>query len=83
MSPRTGITPMLLASASVPTGIQRRASRLLTAWWQGAPLSHRLKASQGGWLKINVGPRWRMLSRDNGGSWALMTHERYNTEWKK
>lgn len=29
-------------------------------------------------MKMDVGTFWRMLSRDQGQSWELMSHERYN-----
>ncbi|WP_425537037.1 hypothetical protein [Klebsiella pneumoniae] len=29
-------------------------------------------------LKIDIGAFWRLFSADNGESWILVTHERYN-----
>ncbi|WBF43750.1 hypothetical protein [Serratia rubidaea] len=36
-----------------------------------------------GYLKINIGHRWRLLSKNDGRDWRLMTHETYNVESKK
>lgn len=35
------------------------------------------------WMKINIGASWRLLSRNSGADWELLTHERYNNViWK-
>ncbi|KGT91268.1 hypothetical protein NG99_17025 [Erwinia typographi] len=31
-----------------------------------------------GYLSLRVNPRWRLLSRNNGKDWQLMTHAVYN-----
>lgn len=31
-----------------------------------------------GFLSLAVNHRWRLLSKDGGNKWQLMTHERYN-----
>ncbi|WP_458305950.1 ParE family toxin-like protein [Enterobacter cloacae] len=31
-----------------------------------------------GYLSLKVNLRWRMLSRDGGQNWEVMSHERYN-----
>nr|WP_234424376.1 hypothetical protein [Dickeya sp. ws52] len=31
-----------------------------------------------GHLSLRVNRRWRLLSRDNGRNWQLMSHEAYN-----
>ncbi|WP_420042937.1 hypothetical protein [Escherichia coli] len=33
-----------------------------------------------GFLSLKVNPRWRMLSKDNGRNWEVMSHETYNGE---
>ncbi|HHZ0271459.1 TPA: hypothetical protein ACV8DK_005587 [Escherichia coli] len=32
------------------------------------------------YLVIRIGFRWRLLSKNNGKSWDLLTHETYNKE---
>jgi len=34
-------------------------------------------------LSLRVNHRWRLLSRDGGKSWELMSHETYNREKDK
>lgn len=33
-----------------------------------------------GYLSLAVNPRWRLLSKNQGKDWQLMTHERYNAQ---
>ncbi|WP_312449729.1 ParE family toxin-like protein [Mixta calida] len=33
-----------------------------------------------GYLSLKVNPRWRLLSKNQGKDWQLMTHERYNAQ---
>ncbi|ABS46834.1 conserved hypothetical protein [Yersinia pseudotuberculosis IP 31758] len=41
------------------------------------------RLQENGYLKINVGPFWRMLSKDGGQCWILMNHQTYNREIRK
>ncbi|WP_422917769.1 hypothetical protein [Serratia proteamaculans] len=34
-------------------------------------------------LTLPVSRCWRLLSKDNGHSWKVMSHEKYNVEIKK
>jgi len=80
---RQPIAPGLYAASSVPPSCCRKACRLLAAFQAGQHNYRRLKEGRGnGYFKINVGLFWRMLSRDGGQTWELMTHERYNTSRK-
>ncbi|EEY9906142.1 hypothetical protein IHC12_003529 [Escherichia coli] len=36
-----------------------------------------------GFLSLKVNPRWRLLSRDGGKNWEVMSHETYNGELKR
>lgn len=54
-----------------------KALSLLARFDRGEKVYTRLQGS--GYLKINLGLRWRLLSRDNGQHWRLTTHEKYNT----
>jgi len=33
-----------------------------------------------GYLSLKVNQRWRLLSKDDGKSWEVMSHERYSKE---
>lgn len=35
------------------------------------------------YLVIRLGRRWRLLSKNDGQHWQLMTHETYNRECRK
>jgi hypothetical protein len=41
------------------------------------------RLEQNGYLKMNVGPFWRLLSKDGGHQWLLMDHKTYNREIRK
>ncbi|WP_277972906.1 hypothetical protein [Pantoea agglomerans] len=72
--------PGLYVPLHVPPGVLRRAVSSLNDYRAGLHCCRRLNDGRGtGNLKINVGRRWRLLSRNDGATWELMTHERYNT----
>ncbi|MGX5056243.1 ParE family toxin-like protein [Enterobacter asburiae] len=76
--------PGLTLASPVPRACLSKANRQVVAFRAGVRNYCQLKdRHQKGVLKINVGPFWRLLSRNNGESWVLMTHERYDTEIKK
>ncbi|WP_075202022.1 MULTISPECIES: hypothetical protein [Serratia] len=56
--------------------IYRKAAALLSRFDRGEKVFTYL--TQSGNLKINIGYQWRLLSRDSGQNWRLMTHEKYN-----
>jgi len=33
-----------------------------------------------GYLSLKVNQRWRLLSKDGGQNWEVMSHERYSKE---
>ncbi|WP_457774945.1 ParE family toxin-like protein [Serratia liquefaciens] len=37
-------------------------------------------ASESTTLKINVGPNWRLLSRNSGADWCLMSRKEFKRE---
>jgi hypothetical protein len=41
------------------------------------------RLTMNGYLKIDVGPFWRILSKDGGRQWWLMDHETYNREIRR
>ncbi|CCW28939.1 hypothetical protein ABLA30_19585 [Xenorhabdus nematophila] len=72
----------LMCRTRIPEKIINKATKQLTRFKKGERISTKMKCGgkRGGILKINVGTFWRLLSRDNGRNWELMTHERYNKE---
>ncbi|EGT3611632.1 hypothetical protein FAP59_18805 [Morganella morganii] len=80
---RQRLLTSLECSSGIPDKIQRKAKRLLLRHFSGEHLCKKVKCygKKGGIypaLKIDIGVFWRLLSLDNGESWQLMSHERYN-----
>ncbi|MBD2826808.1 ParE family toxin-like protein [Xenorhabdus szentirmaii] len=79
----TEIMPGLYAPLTAPLSFRRKAQYQVKCYRRGQRNYVRLKEKGTGYLKINVGLFWRLLSRDSGQSWELMHHERYNNEIRK
>ncbi|MGO3396566.1 MAG: ParE family toxin-like protein [Serratia proteamaculans] len=65
-----------LSGPPADPGIYRKAAALLARFDRGEKVYTHL--TQSGKWKINIGYQWRMLSKDKGRNWRLMTHEKYN-----
>lgn len=61
--------------------VRRQADRLMESLSAGQKVFRRLELN--GYLKMNVGPFWRLLSKDGGHQWWLMDHKTYNREIRK
>lgn len=73
----------LVCSQRVPEKVRQKAQLQLQRLAKGERLTRKVKCGgkRGGvcaLMKMDVGTFWRMLSRDQGQSWELMSHERYN-----
>ncbi|MCC8367197.1 hypothetical protein J8V57_13120 [Xenorhabdus sp. PB61.4] len=79
----TEIMPGLNVPLTTPLSLRSKAQYQVSSYQRGERNYVRLKEKGTGYLKINVGLFWRLLSRDNGQSWELMLHERYNNEIRK
>jgi hypothetical protein len=79
----TEITPGLHVPLTASLSLRRKAQHQVRRFQRGERNYIRLKEKGTGYLKINVGLFWRLLSRDNGQSWELMLHERYNNAIRK
>ncbi|PHM46676.1 hypothetical protein [Xenorhabdus miraniensis] len=79
----TEIMPGLHVPLTTPLSLRRKAQHQVSSYQRGERNYVRLKEKNTGYLKINVGLFWRLLSRDNGQSWELMLHERYNNAIRK
>lgn len=62
----------------IPNKIQQKADVVLTKYRQG--LVNPRKTSRHGYYVLNVGLDWRLLSKDGGKSFELMSHEKYNKQ---
>lgn len=72
---------MFKAMKGIPAQALIKAGQILEMWQRGEAAITHLKRS--GSISLKVGIRWRLLSRDNGDTWDLLTHERYNREKDK
>ncbi len=65
----------------IPAWALIKAGQILDAWQQGQqPVTRMVKTGN---IALKVGLRWRLLSKDEGQTWDLLTHERYNREKDK
>ncbi len=67
---------MTLTTLKAPEWVIEQATRKL-----GQYRKHRIfpcRMHKTGYLSLKVNPRWRLLSRNSGKDWQLMTHEKYN-----
>lgn len=67
-----------MSKPSAPDRIIRRAEQLLRQWRAGH--IHARRTYRDGYLTLRVTPHWRLLSRDNGLSWELLSHADYNNQ---
>ena len=65
----------------VTSSVRRKAICMVNSLKNGQKVCKRLDVN--GYLKIDIGPFWRMLSKDGGHRWVLMNHETYNREIRK
>ncbi len=60
----------------IPAKVQRKA-RVILHLYNQRQIQPRKLVGDLGWA-LEVGYRWRLLSRDKGQTWDLMSHEKYN-----
>jgi hypothetical protein len=68
----------LMAKPFAPDRIRKRARRTEDNWRAG--LIHARRTYRDGYLTLRVTPQWRLLSRDNGQSWELLSHADYDNQ---
>ncbi|EDQ2394538.1 hypothetical protein RU50_005671, partial [Salmonella enterica subsp. enterica] len=59
----------------------RKARKLLRQYRQGKRVYSEVGCT--GYLKIDVGVRWRLLSKNLGEEWLFMSHQTYDRELKR
>ncbi|STV17260.1 Uncharacterised protein [Klebsiella pneumoniae subsp. ozaenae] len=62
--------------------VRRRYVRFAVSG-RGRVINTRLDEKGCGYYKIDLGPFWRLLSRNEGRTWLLLSHERYNSAIRK
>ncbi len=67
---------MTLTAIKIPEWVHSKAVHVLLQFRARRIYPSRMHGS--GNLSLKVNRRWRLLSRDDGKSWELMSHERYS-----
>ncbi|HBW1238763.1 ParE family toxin-like protein [Klebsiella pneumoniae] len=73
--------PRLSVICSAPLPVCTRALAAMKRFVRGQRNFSRVKPHA--YLVIRIGRRWRLLSKNGGQQWRLMTHETYNQEYCK
>ncbi|RAP72889.1 hypothetical protein ACZ87_00257 [Candidatus Erwinia dacicola] len=53
---------------------------MLSEYYSGKKVYQVIKPHH--YFSVHVSYRWRLLSKDKGRRWELMTHERYNKQYR-
>ncbi|WP_075329277.1 ParE family toxin-like protein [Escherichia coli] len=67
---------MTLTAIRIPEWVHLQAVRVLRQF--RARRIHPCRMRGSGNLSLRVNRRWRLLSRDGGQNWEVMSHERYS-----
>lgn len=67
-----------MAKPQSPVHIRQRAGRILNQWQTGSV--HARKTYRFRYLTLTVSPGWRLLSKDNGNHWELLSHADYDNQ---
>lgn len=67
---------MSLTAIRVPEWVHAQAVNTLGRYRKRRAIACRMHGS--GNLSLKVNRRWRLLSRDGGQTWEVMSHERYS-----
>ncbi|RSW87038.1 hypothetical protein EGH62_03045 [Klebsiella aerogenes] len=66
---------MVTNSIRIPAEVNKKASSILNQYTSGELKACRIKCGN---MSLRVGRKWRLLSKDNGQCWEIMSHEKYN-----
>lgn len=69
---------MALTAIRIPEWVHLKAAHVLSQF--RARRIHPCRMIGTGLLSLKVNPRWRLLSKDDGRNWEVMSHETYNRE---
>ncbi len=65
-----------LTAIRIPERVHLQAMQVLLRYRRKRIYARRMRRT--GYLSLKVNPSWRLLSKDDGRNWEVMTHERYN-----
>lgn len=67
---------MAITTIRAPEWVCTQAVMILSRYRKHRIIACRIRGT--GYLSLRVNRRWRLLSRDSGRNWQLMSHETYN-----
>jgi hypothetical protein len=70
-----------LTAIRIPERVHLQALQVLLRYRRKRIYARRMRRT--GYLSLKVNPRWRLLSKDDGRNWEVMSHETYNREKDK
>jgi hypothetical protein len=70
-----------LTAIRIPERVHLQALQVLLRYRRRRIFPRRMRRT--GYLSLKVNPRWRLLSKDDGRNWEVMSHETYNREKDK
>lgn len=70
-----------LTAIRIPERVHLQAVQVLLRYRRKRVYARRMRRT--GYLSLKVNPRWRLLSKDDGRNWVVMSHERYSGEIKR
>jgi hypothetical protein len=70
--------PVALTAIRIPERVHLQALQVLLRYRRKRIYARRMHRT--GYLSLKVNPRWRLLSKDDGRNWEVMSHETYNRE---
>ncbi|EAZ5032397.1 TPA: hypothetical protein ACWO9D_002564 [Salmonella enterica] len=71
---------MLKVTSHASESVINKAFSMLSEYYNGKKVYQVVKPNH--YFSVHVSYRWRLLSKDKGRSWELMTHERYNKQYR-
>ena len=70
-----------LTAIRIPERVHLQAMQVLLRYRRKRVYARRMRRT--GYLSLKVNPRWRLLSKDDGRNWEVMSHEKYSGEIKR
>lgn len=70
-----------ISNHAAPPEVYRNAVNIIRGFQRKNKLAK--SASDNDVLKINVGPNWRLMSRNNGADWCLMSRKEFKREFAR
>ncbi|WGE30491.1 hypothetical protein PHA77_07780 [Edwardsiella tarda] len=72
---------MALTAIRIPERVHLQAMQVLLRYRRKRIYARRVRCT--GYLSLIVNRRWRLLSKDDGRNWEVMSHEKYSGEIKR